>query len=329
VARARAWRNSALALASALLALAARPAEAGALLRPMVAARGSYGETYTFIADLEDGGYLHLSLGLTTLGPGSIKGICRAVVVGPDGPAWKGSDRVGRDGWRWEGGATERLAIGRCSAWTGADGGGVEVEVDGGRVRLEFARPLSERVPPEATLPVGKDLYRTSILLSRAPVSGTVALPGQPPRAVAGAAFADHSRSTVKPRDLARRWVRFRALRADRGLLLLGREGHDGRFTPAWACGDPGPCRRFPSFRIERSAHSAPEFRVALAADEAPLEIASGRLIFRDAPVEELGLLGKAVAPFVGNPVTYVYRAQLTGDGAPLDGILEVELDEE
>ena len=322
------WRVTLAALVAAAGALSA-PARAAPLLRPLVSAHGSYGETYTFIADLEDGGYLHLSLGLTNLGPGSIKGVCRAVVVPPDGPAWKGSDRVGRDGWRWEDGATERLAVGPCAAWSGAEGSGVEVKVDGATVRLETSLPLAERVPPEATIPIGRDFYRTSILLSRAPARVTLAIPGQPARTVGGAAYVDHSRSTVKPRDLARRWVRFRALRGGRGLLVLAREGHDGRFTPAWACDDPGPCRRVPSFQVGRTGERDPSFRVALTAGDAPLEITSGKLIFRDAPVEELGVLAPLVSPFVGSPVTYVYRGQLSGDGAPLSGILEVQLDGE
>ncbi|MFL5299725.1 MAG: hypothetical protein ACJ79R_05195, partial [Anaeromyxobacteraceae bacterium] len=57
-----------------------------------------------------------------------------------------------------------------------------------------------------------------------------------------------------------------------------------------------------------------------------PVDLRSGRLLYRDAPVEDLGLLGKLVRPFTGNPVTYVIRAQAQdGAGAPIEGILEVE----
>jgi hypothetical protein len=323
-------RPAALALALAVAALAPARAQAAPLLRPAPVSHGSYGETFTFLADLEDGGYLHLSLGLTNLGPGSTKGVCRAVVVGPDGAVWRGSERVGKDAWRWEEGDPERLTVGPCHAWSGAAGSGVELKVDGGTVRLESDRPLAERAPPEGTITVGRDYYRTSLLLSRAPVRVSLALPGQPTRTVAGGAFADHSRSTVKPRDLAMRWVRFRVLRGARGALLLGREGLDGRFAPAWICEDPGPaCRRFSSFQVERSGEQNPAFGVALAADGVPLRLDSGRLLFRDAPVEELGVLGKVVAPFVGSPVTYIYRGTLSGDGPPVEGILEVQLAQE
>lgn len=323
-------RGAWLAPVVAILAALASPARAAApLLRPSPAGHGSYGETYTFLADLEDGGYLHLSLGLTTLGPGGIKGICRALVVPPEGPLWKGSERVGRDGWRWEDGATERLAIAACSAWNGADASGVEVKVDGATIRVELSGPLGERVPPEATISIGREFYRTSILGSRLPARVSLALPGQPARTVAGSAFVDHSRSTVKPRDLAKRWIRFRALRGERGLLLLGREGHDGRFTPGWACDDPGPCRRFPSFQVTRNGEKPPSFRATLRADELPIAIDSGKLLFRDAPLDDLGVLGPLVAPFVGAPVTYVYRGQLTGNGPPLSGVFEVQLDGE
>jgi hypothetical protein len=311
-----------------VVASAAPPARASVALRPLVATRGSYGESFTFIADLDDGTYLQLAFGLTNLGPGSVKGVCRAMVVPPEGNPWRASTRVGRDGWSWNESAEERLSIGPCSVSAGPAGTGVEVPLEGGSVRLVFADRATRRSPADSSVAIGGDWYRTEILLYRTAVTGTLALPGAVPRAVTGAGYADHTRSTIKPRDLAERWVRFRSLRGDRGLLLLGRRGHDGSFTPVWSCDPPDHCRHYPSFAVDRSGdRNAPVFQVALGAEGDPLEIRSQRLLYRDAPVEQLGVLGRLVAPFVGAPVTYVYRARLAGNGgAPMDGILEVEL---
>ncbi len=303
-------------------------AEAAPMLRPVVSSHGSYGETFTFMADLADGEYLHVSLGLTNIGPGSLKAICRAVLVQADGKVWKASTHVGRDRWSWQGGDEERLAIGPCAAEVAGAGTRVEVALDGATLQLAFAARPHRLATPDTTVVVGRDTYRSEVLLARVPVTATIALPGQPPRTVTGGGYADHSRSTVKPRDLARRWVRFRAVRGSRGLLVLGRQGHDGTFGPVWACEDPGSCQRYPSFRLERAGKPRePTFRVVLGDGPRELEIASGRLLYRDAPVEDLGLLGKLVAPFVGSPVTYVYRARATpADAPPVEGILEVEL---
>ena len=119
-----------------------------------------------------------------------------------------------------------------------------------------------------------------------------------------------------------------RALRGERGLLLLGREGHDGSFAPLWSCSPPGGCRELASFRVERQGRgSATSYQVDLASGAGPIEIRSARLLYRDAPLEDLGFLGRLISPFTGSPVTYVYRAAARiGAEAPVDGVLEVEL---
>jgi len=320
-------RRSAAAALVALLLAAPAAARASTWLKPLLLKRGTYGESLTFVADLDDGTYLQLSFGMTNLGPGSTKGVCRALLVPVTGAPWKASVRVGRDEIRWSSGDEERLSIAGCSATVGEAGTAVEVKLGGGAIRLALAaRPRLEG--QESALAVEGGRYLSEVLLHRAPVTATVALPGTAPRTIAGAGYLDHTRSTIAPKDLARRWVRFRGLRGERGLLLLGREGHDGRFAPLWSCAEPGSCRELASFRVERQGRGgATAFRVELASGDSPIEIRSARLLYRDAPVEDLGILGALIAPFTGSPVTYVYRATAQdGAGAPLEGILEVEL---
>ncbi|MFL5261668.1 MAG: hypothetical protein ACJ79L_04605 [Anaeromyxobacteraceae bacterium] len=318
-----------LAAALALAALAASPREAraSAALKPLLLKHGTYGESFTFIADLEDGTYVQASLSFTNLGPGSTKGICRGLVVQPAGAPWKAATRVSKDAYSWRGGAEERLAIGPCSGWIDGSGTGVEVALEGGTIRLAFAERAAPRGARESMVAIGGDRYETEVLLSRVPVTATLALPGAPERRASGGGYLDHTRSTVAPKDLAARWVRFRALRGDRPLLLLGREGQDGRYAPLWACEGPARCRDLAAFRVERQGGTgAPAFRVAVSGARDPVDLRSGRLLYRDAPVEDLGILGKLVRPFTGNPVTYVFRGQAQdGAGAPIEGILEVE----
>ena len=63
--------------------------------------------------------------------------------------------------------------------------------------------------------------------------------------------------------------------------------------------------------------------------DHGVLEISSGRLLYRDAPLEDLGALGYLVAPFTGSPATYVYRARARDQDGPVDGVLEVSVADE
>ena len=321
------------ALPALLLALLAPcPAAAGLqALRPLPTNQGSYGESFTFIGDLDDGTYLQLTLALTNFGPGGIKAICRALVVAPGAKPWNASTRVGNDGWKWSDADEERLAIGPCAASVDERETSVEVPLEGGRVKLVFAaRPLKRSLVHDAVVVVEGNLYRTEVRLFRAGVTATLALPGQPARTVAGAGFADHTRSAIRPKDLFESWVRFRGLRGERGLLLLGRQGRDRAFKPLWACEDRDRCREFQGYEIRRlGAGKAPAFEVALTGPDRglPLLVKSGALLYRDAPVEDLGILGKLVAPIVGSPVTYVYRGTAhDGVGPPIDGILEVEV---
>ncbi|GEJ59202.1 hypothetical protein [Anaeromyxobacter diazotrophicus] len=315
----------AAALAAALALAAPGVALASAALRPLLLERGTYGESFTFVADLEDGTYVQAGLSFTNLGPGSTKGICRALVVAPDGRLWRVQERFSRSEITWRDGGDERLAVGPCAAWVSEDGSGVEVKLDGGSVRLATPeRP--RRQGGEAALQVDGRPYRSEVLLFRAPLAATLARPGAAARQVAGALYLDHTRSAVPTKDLARRWVRFRALRGPRALLVLGREGHDGRFAPVWACGEEG-CQDEEAFAAARRGEGQATSFVVEVRGEAPLTLRAGRLLYRDAPVEDLGLLGPLVRPFTGSPVTYVYRATAQqGAGAPMDGILEVEL---
>jgi hypothetical protein len=317
----------ALAVAALSLPLAA---SATTWLRPLFLKRLTYGESFTFLADLDDGSYLHLQLSLTNLGPGPTKGICRALLVPPRGAPWKAASRVSRDAVSWVGGPEEKLVVGACSAWAGPTSG-IEVHLEGATFRLAYASRLRPVGPHEAPLAVGEERYQTEVLLYRAPLTASLALPGQPPRDVPGMGYLDHTRTTVSPKDLAKRWIRFRGLRGERGLLLLGREGKDGRFTPLWACADPSSCRTYGSFRLVREGKGdSTAFRVEVRDGGETILLRSGRLLYRDAPIEEMGVLGKLVGPFTGSPVTYVYRATAaTGGGAPVSGVLEVELADE
>jgi len=324
-------RNASAVRLAVMLAAFCEPAVASATswLRPLFLKRPSYGESFTFLADLDDGTYLHLQLSLTNLGPGPTKGICRALAVPRQGGPWKAADRVARDKVAWADGPEERLSVGTCSAWAGPATSGVEVRLEGATFRLAFGARLWPVSPREGPIAVGEERYQTEVLLYRAPVTGSIALPGQPARDVSGAGYLDHTRSTVPPKDLARRWIRFRGLRGDRGLLLLGREGKDGRFLPLWACREPDACRTYGSFHVQREGNaSTPSFRIDVSHHSDEILVRSGRQLYRDAPIEEMGIIGKVVTPFTGSPVTYVYRATAAvGGEQPVEGILEVELD--
>lgn len=309
----------------------AGPAKASSF-QPELSTLGNYSETFTFIGDLDDGSYVHISLVLTNLGPGSLKGLCRAIVASKGARTVKAGQHVDRDDFRWSGNrdGNEVLRIGACSAWIEGEETGVEVSVDRVKLKLVFAgRPLRRSLLHDASVLVGQSLYRSEVLLLRTPVEATIGLAGAPPRNVSGAGYVDHSWSTVPPKDLASRWVRFRALRGSRALVILARESVDGRFSPAWACEGPDRCQEFTGFQVEKHGEGdAATFTTSLLdAGKPAIVIRSDRLLFHDAALDDLGFLGKILTPIVGASVTYVSRAEASsGEGDPVEGILEVEV---
>ena len=315
-----------------VFALVAVPgiAEAGPLLRPARLPADTYGESYSFMADLADGTYVQVQLSLTNLGPGSDNGICRALVAPPSGKAWADDERVGSDDWGHEAGpdGAERLHIGPCSVRASRGETVVEARLDEGLVRLTYAAPLRAEAPPDAVIRVGGTKHRTELLLASARVVAELTVPDRPARKQSGAGYADHSRSDVPPKDLAVRWVRFRAVAGASKTLVLAREGADG-LRPVWRRVD-GAYRSGGAFTLRQTGEGAGlAFEAAFRGDAGTFTLRSRRLLFRHAPIEELGLFGNVVRPFTGSPVTYTLRAVLGEEGKPdVPGILEVSLQE-
>ena len=107
----------------------------------------------------------------------------------------------------------------------------------------------------------------------------------QPTEQLKGGAYVDHSRSTVKPAELARRWVRFRALREAPRTLVLVREAPDGGLGNAYLWQEGSAPRVLSGFSLARTGeHAATAWRVELPGEGA-LGVTS--LLHRSAPVQD------------------------------------------
>lgn len=288
-----------------------------------------YLESFTFVSDLDDGTFLHVQLAVTNVGPGAGHGVCRLVVADGTRPVWGGGLRVDRAGWKDS--TPTHLQIGTCEAEATENGTRVRVALDDASVDLVFVEAARARDPVAADVTVDGARYVATILHERAPVHGTLKMKTASSRDVRGFGYADHSRSEVVGSRLARRWVRFRALGDGGPVLLLAREGLDGAFSPAWAQGRDRARLALERFDVSRSgAAKEPSFRIAFGHESRVAQVQSTRLLYRSAPVEELGVIGHLVKPFVGSPVTYMHRAALSWrDGSTIEGILEVSLGQE
>jgi hypothetical protein len=316
-----------------LLSLLALPllAAAGPVLEPLPSSSDNYGESFSFMADLEDGTFLSAQFSMTNLGPGSRHGICRATVVRPGRKTWAPSTRVGGSDWGYDK-ATNTLKVGACTLHSG-NGTHLTLPLDGGLIRIVYQEPLAPRTPPGAEVVMGNGRWRHQVLLPSSPVKVTLQLPGtETPLVLSGGGYGDHSHSTVVPAKLARSWVRFRSVRGEETVLLLGREGFGGEFGPLyrWAEGEePRPMDSFVLHRLDDGKSKSAQWEAEVSFGGETWTLRSTLLLLRSAPVQDLGLLGSLVKSISGSPVTYVMRAVLERPGQPaLEGLMEVTQDE-
>lgn len=312
-------------LAAAALAglLAAGAARAEPVLRPEALPADEYLEAFTFVADLDDGTYVQLQLAVTNLGPGEGTGLCRAVVKRPGAAAWTGQARYARSAWSHRAGAAgEVLTVGPCTAASG-DGTRIRVALDGRSVELAFPGASAELASPPDVREAGGQ-YRSAVLQAFTAVS--VRLEGfDAASPLPGGGYADHSRSDLAPAVLARRWVRFRALRPPHQLLVLGRQRPDGSWAPAWIWRQGEAPRALDDIGLRRAAGPDGAWTASLRDGPDAGTVASGPRLHRHAPLEELGPLGWLLDAVLDAPVTYTYRGTLEASG-PVEGILEVSV---
>ncbi|CAM3801841.1 hypothetical protein G4177_01555 [Corallococcus sp. ZKHCc1 1396] len=315
----------------ALLTLLPGVAAAGAL-EVVFNSSDRYGESFTFVADTDDGVYVTVNLSVTNIGPGSRTGICRATVLRPGKPAWAPQTRVGGKEWSYDA-ATDALKVGTCSAKVTDNGLSVVAPLDGGRVVLEYAKKPEPWSPDGSTIELGKDRYRHEVLVGASPVKVTLQVPKTAEVSLTGGGYVDHSRSTVAPAKLAKRWVRFRALRGTQRAVVLGREGQEGDYGPMYLWEDKGPAQLLESFTLTQTGEKERSVWRAEFTDregQPTLTLRSRTLLQRSAPVESLGVLSGLVRPMVGSPVTYLHRAVMERAGkAPVEGLMEVTLEGE
>ncbi len=316
-----------------LLAVLTLPwiAGADAVLEPQPSTNDNYGESFTFMADLDDGTFVSAQFSVTNLGPGSGHGICHATVLRPGRKAWTPQVKVGSDNWSYDA-ATRTLKMGPCTLHAGA-GTYISVPLDNGLLSIAYSEPPSPQSPSGSEVTLGDAHYRHEVLVPFGTAKVSLRLPGSDaPLELSGGGYGDHSRSTVAPAKLARSWVRFRAVRGGANVLLLARQGFDGGFSPAYlwaASGTPQPLQRFELHRKQDGDSKTTGWDAELSGAGGPVTLRSTSLLLRNAPVQDLGLLGSLVKPVVGSPVTYIMRAVLARPGQPeVQGVMEVTLDE-
>jgi hypothetical protein len=303
------------------------------LLKPMLIEDETYTESFVAIADLDDGTYVKVQLGVSNAGSGDGNGGCRIFIAEKDKAPISKSAVVERDQWRWLAEPSPTLEVGACRA-TAKESLAFEASVDGVKISVLLDASAANRRAKAHAMKNGSDFYELEVLVPWAPAQVIIQKKGEPARALSGYGYADHSRANALPGKTAKTWVRFRALSRDRSRLVLVRFPPAGKAFEGWhweqPAKSPAEITRV-SLQPGKTDAKAHAWRVMLDGQGGPWRITSGKLIHRDAPIEERGVLGSMLGAVVGNPVTYTYRAVLEGkqDRSAISGIFEITVTDE
>lgn len=295
----------------------------GTLFTPAIDDAETYSETWSFILDATDGTYVQLQLGITNAGFGSQKGLCRALVVPHQQPPWTESVSVSRGEWKT---LPNGLRVGPCEIAENAQETLVTATLKAARVQLHIGRQAqSTQVPGTPLTPngLGGVFYRSDILIPHASATG-IWTHANSSQAMHGFAYADHSRGTVLPKEIATGWLRWRSLGETCPVLLQARYFGGKTFAWHWSADllSPAPIELTP---LNTPPVSAQVTRFSIDTSVGKLWITPERALYRYAPAEEFGLIGKAISSWIGNAETFTYRAKIEGLACgPTAGILEL-----
>lgn len=305
---------------------------ANSILNPNLDDEEYFSETFTLFADLSNGAYIYGQIGVSNIGPGSKRGVCRILISLPQREAINQSIIVDKEDWLFSEKDGQLLQVKSCQLRAAENKKLLEFsgEINNQSINIIlYDTPKKHKVPFDRLL-TKSGYYKSDILIPWSTATVQYQLKGKTISAK-GYGYADHSRSTLLPAKLAHQWVRFRGLNGGNSKLLLARQASDGVPFEGWDWQqmeekmDSVP-EAFQNLRLTNtSMKDMQHWNIDVRTKTSNYKIKTEKLLIRYAPMEESGMLAKMLSFFIGNPVTYTYRATLvSADGAELPGILEI-----
>ena len=312
------------------------------VFEPKLASPEEYSETFSLIADLGAKGYLQAQMMISNLGPGDHHGLCKILFIRADGKSKLLSQRFDEDDWEYK--KSDTLQSEFCSFSNASATSDASSTSNDGRFRFSWkfknshgtiTSPTKARrfQPPGSSIRPKKGVYDYDILIPHA--LGTLAFKvgGQEIQQEAPI-FVDHSRSTTRPKDLACGWFRMRSLTNSSARLLLWRLKPDCKSGEGWLWLPPAAPEKIVSLETSKTPETPDadgKVQTTIRTSSTHHTITVSKRLFRFAPVEEYGFLGRLAMPFVGNPITQTWRGKIHAQGtkAQSRAIIEVTCDED
>ena len=298
-------------------------------LKPVLLNDEFYSETFTIFADLNDGSYVYAQVGVSNIGPGDQKGLCRIMIFHPLKKTVNHSVIVDRSKWFYQAKPNPTLKVGTCELSLTKN---QQLRFSGQLNQSQLQIQLQTNTEQKKHLPFSQiasdnSRYLSDIIIPWGKAQAWDNNLSSEKRQINGYGYADHSISTFLPADLARRWIRFRGINQAKSHLLLVRYADDDFHPQAWLWRQNNKPEIIHQVQ-QNNMQKLPAIDVQSISGE--YKIKAVNLIYRHAPLEENGFLAKVLSKLIGNPVTYTYRATLSSSTHQnITGILEVTFADE
>ncbi len=280
-------------------------------LKPHLLNPEAYSETYTAVLELEGGLHIQVQFAVTNIGLGDQHSMCRVLFIDEE-EAWNESPVFGRDEWSFQ--PPGRLDIGPCSISAEKERTTIRAQVTKGSIEVALSEPIKPTQPPGHLIKANDGFFDNEIFINRAGADVHLHLQDQPNRRLKGYGCMYHFWVTAWPAGLARKWVRVYGLWQNQSILVMSHfpPGKEPARGSIWHPGASTPIA-LDSLLMEGGKDSYHIISISQGEKEYSLELL--KLLYRHAPLEEIGFLGRIIGLFMGNWVTRTYRAQLEMPG--------------
>ena len=292
------------------------------ILSPQFSSEEQFAETFTIVADNDDGSFLLFQILFTNLGFGDGGGGCRLMYVPKDGKGINQKEQFSKSEWKYH--DNQRLLeAGPCSIQQGGD-----VRFSGKvtdlNIEMIMDGPLTKKpIPNQSTLPPG-DFFEANILAPTQSIKGTIVSKGKA-ISISGMSYMEHNRSNVFVKDLGNVWIRYRGFHGMEQMLFQVNTDKKGGVV-AWKMesGQSAPVPYREQISIDQVSSSSVSVVIG---DESKIEIESTDKIYVFQPTDDYGVIGNIAKGVVGTPTTTTYSAKATKNGETIStGILEVSV---
>ncbi len=297
-------------------------AQVSSSLKPHLFDEEAYSETYALVFTIDKDKHLIIQLSVSNLGLGDQNSMCRILYFNKE-ETWTAESFYDREMWTFKPPAF--LKIGSCKFEIKKKVLEVFARLDGRQFKAILYSDINYTQPPNHLIKTADGFFDQQVLIHWGKAEVMIDLPDRQTFKANGFGCMYRFWVTALPPDLFRRWIRVYGLNAHGSNLIMARFSPSEAPPTGWAWLSNSP---EPGF-LESIDLIIPKNKNPIIVGKAGgirFLITLQQLLQRHAPVEDIGVLGHLMRPWIGNPVTYTYKAMLriTGSDNPILAIVEI-----